>query len=274
MRRFRRGRERGFAAVIDGMIASDEPACPFKPAACRGSRPGPDWQELVAELPETLQSWPWLDTMRTLARRFREDRLGITASSLTFTTLISLVPLITVMLAVFSAFPIFNQFQGSVQQYLLQSLIPDNIAKPVLGGTDPVRKAIEPARRRRAGGAGLHRAGLDADDRPHAEQHLAGSPAAADRAARAGLLGRIDPWPGAARRQPDADFVCAVGVAGDGRSDARRNHLPAERGRIRACSRSALPACSTTCRIPRFAGGMRWPAASSSRSVSNWPSAG
>ncbi len=98
-------------------------------------RPSPiesDWQELVSELPETLHSWPWLDTLRTLAQRFREDRLGITASSLTFTTLISLVPLITVMLAVFSVFPIFGQFQGSVQLYFLQSLIPDSIAKPVL----------------------------------------------------------------------------------------------------------------------------------------------
>ncbi|WP_418320601.1 YihY family inner membrane protein [Piscinibacter sakaiensis] len=92
----------------------------------------PDWQELVSELPETLHSWPWIDTLRTLAVRFREDRLGITAGSLTFTTVISLVPMLTVMLAVFSAFPVFNQFQGSVQRYLLQSLIPDSIAKPVL----------------------------------------------------------------------------------------------------------------------------------------------
>ena len=88
--------------------------------------------------------------MRTLARRFREDRLGITASSLTFTTLISLVPLITVMLAVFSAFPIFSQFQGSVQQYLLQSLIPDNIAKPVLAALTQFA-----AQSSRLGGAGL-----------------------------------------------------------------------------------------------------------------------
>ncbi len=109
-----------------------------------------DWQELVTELPETLHTWPWLDTMRTLARRFREDRLGITASSLTFTTLISLVPLITVMLAVFSAFPIFSQFQGSVQRYLLQSLIPDNIAKPVLEALTQFA-----AQSSRLGGAGL-----------------------------------------------------------------------------------------------------------------------
>ena len=87
----------------------------------------------VARLLQTLQTWPWLDTLQTLRLRFREDRLGITASSLTFTTLISLVPLVTVMLAVFSAFPMFSSFQDALQKYFLQSLVPDSIAKPVLG---------------------------------------------------------------------------------------------------------------------------------------------
>ncbi|MEI2676651.1 MAG: YihY family inner membrane protein [Burkholderiaceae bacterium] len=81
----------------------------------------------------TLQTWPWLDTVHTLRQRFREDRLGLTASSLAFTTLISLVPLLTVMLAVFSAFPMFSSFQGSLEKYFLQALVPDAIAKPVLG---------------------------------------------------------------------------------------------------------------------------------------------
>jgi membrane protein len=90
------------------------------------------WQEHVARLLQTLQTWPWLDTLKTLRVRFREDRLGITASSLTFTTLISLVPLVTVMLAVFSAFPMFASFQTALQTYFLQSLVPDGIAKPVL----------------------------------------------------------------------------------------------------------------------------------------------
>jgi membrane protein len=89
--------------------------------------------EQVATLLQTLRTWPWFETARTLRQRFREDRLGITASSLTFTTLIALVPLLTVMLALFSAFPMFAKFQGALQQYFLQSLVPDGIAKPVLG---------------------------------------------------------------------------------------------------------------------------------------------
>ena len=82
---------------------------------------------------QTLRTWPWFETLRTLRARFRDDRLGLTASSLTFTTLISLVPLLTVMLAVFTAFPMFSAFQGGLEKYFLQTLVPPNIAKPVLG---------------------------------------------------------------------------------------------------------------------------------------------
>ena len=91
-----------------------------------------DWRGRANELVQTLQRWPWLDTARTLRERFREDRLGLTASSLTFTTLIALVPLVTVMLAVFSAFPMFSSFQVAIEKYFLQALVPDGIAKPVL----------------------------------------------------------------------------------------------------------------------------------------------
>jgi membrane protein len=86
----------------------------------------------AARLLQWVHAWPWLDTLKTLRQRFREDRLGVTASSLTFTTVISLVPLATVMLAVFSAFPMFAAFQGSVEKYFLQTLVPDSIARPVL----------------------------------------------------------------------------------------------------------------------------------------------
>jgi membrane protein len=75
----------------------------------------------------------WLDAAHTLRERFREDRLGLTASSLTFTTTIALVPLITVALAVFTAFPMFAKFQDVLQKWLVESLVPDNIARQVLG---------------------------------------------------------------------------------------------------------------------------------------------
>ena len=81
----------------------------------------------------TLLHWPWRQTLVSLIERFKEHRLGQTAGSLTFTTLISLVPLLTVTLALFTAFPIFSSFQIALEKYFLKSLIPDNIARPVLG---------------------------------------------------------------------------------------------------------------------------------------------
>jgi membrane protein len=77
--------------------------------------------------------FPWVNTARTLGERFREDRLGLTASSLTFTTTMALVPFFTVALAVFSVFPMFGKLQGALQGWLVQSLIPDAIARQVLG---------------------------------------------------------------------------------------------------------------------------------------------
>lgn len=91
-----------------------------------------DAQSLLAQLWHDLRRFPWRNTALTLRERFREDRLGVTASSLTFTTTISLVPLFTVALAIFSAFPMFAQLQTTLQRWLVQSLVPENIAKPVL----------------------------------------------------------------------------------------------------------------------------------------------
>ena len=87
----------------------------------------------LRQLLEDLQRFPWKSTALKLGERFREDRLSLTASSLTFTTTIALVPLFTVALAVFTAFPVFNKVQGALQTWLVQSLIPDTIARQVLG---------------------------------------------------------------------------------------------------------------------------------------------
>ena len=80
-----------------------------------------------------LSHFPWRGTLLTLRDRFREDHMGLTASSLTFTTTIALVPFFTVALAIFTAFPMFAKLQGLLQGWLIQSLIPDHIARQVLG---------------------------------------------------------------------------------------------------------------------------------------------
>jgi membrane protein len=87
----------------------------------------------LSQLLTDLRGFPWKSTALKLAERFREDRLSLTASSLTFTTTIALVPFFTVALAVFTAFPMFSKIQGALQAWLIQSLIPDAIARQVLG---------------------------------------------------------------------------------------------------------------------------------------------
>jgi len=75
--------------------------------------------------------FPWRTTWHAVRTRFHEDRLGAAAGSLTFTTVISLVPLLTVGLAIFSVFPVFSRLEATLQKWLLQSLVPDHIARQV-----------------------------------------------------------------------------------------------------------------------------------------------
>lgn len=102
-------------------------AAPHEPADVAAG-----WVAHIRATWRSLRSWPWADTWHTLRQRFGEDRLGVTAGSLTFTTTLGLVPLMTVMLALFTAFPIFSRFQAALEKYLLQSLVPETIARPVL----------------------------------------------------------------------------------------------------------------------------------------------
>jgi membrane protein len=79
-----------------------------------------------------LQKFPIdLDTTKRLAsfvaRRTGEDRVAQVAGSLTFTTVLSLVPLATVAFALFTAFPIFGSFQMSLQDFLAAHLMPSQI---------------------------------------------------------------------------------------------------------------------------------------------------
>ena len=95
--------------------------------------PGMNFHQRLQVFWADVKRFPWHDTLLTLRARFREDRMGLTASSLTFTTTIALVPFFTVALAVFTAFPMFSKMQGALQGWLVDSLIPDYIARQVLG---------------------------------------------------------------------------------------------------------------------------------------------
>lgn len=69
-----------------------------------------------------------LDTIR----RARQERLPQMAGSLSFTTLLSMVPLLAVSLALFTRFPLFDRFEAALERYLLQGLLPGDIARTVL----------------------------------------------------------------------------------------------------------------------------------------------
>ena len=94
-----------------------------------GSRLGARLQRLAADVAD----FPLYPTLLTLWQRLLQDRLGLTASSLTFTTVLALVPLFAVVLSVFTAFPAFAHLQGALQQWLVDSLIPAGIAANVTG---------------------------------------------------------------------------------------------------------------------------------------------
>ena len=89
--------------------------------------------EFLRDALNELRMFPWQPMVRTLWSRFREVRLGMTASSLTFTTVLALVPLFTLGLAIFTAFPIFAKVQDQLQRWLIDSLVPESISRQVLG---------------------------------------------------------------------------------------------------------------------------------------------
>ncbi len=62
--------------------------------------------------------------LRFAAKRSAEDQIPQVAGSLTFTTMLAIVPLLTVAFALFTAFPIFSSFQASLQQFLAEHLMP------------------------------------------------------------------------------------------------------------------------------------------------------
>jgi membrane protein len=76
------------------------------------------------------------DFIRQVFLRFREDRCLQLASSLTFTTLLSLVPLLTVMLTIAAAFPAFSGMTGQIDEFIASHVLPEQIGKTVLRYVD------------------------------------------------------------------------------------------------------------------------------------------
>jgi membrane protein len=68
-----------------------------------------------------------------LLRRFNQDRCLQIASSLTFTTLLALVPLATIMLTLMAAFPVFSGLGEAIHAFLLANMLPEKAGRIVSG---------------------------------------------------------------------------------------------------------------------------------------------
>jgi membrane protein len=75
-----------------------------------------------------IKSAPLTDLVRIFGMRFVEDRCIQIASSLTFTTLLALVPIITVALTMVSAFPVFESWIHHLQRFLMNNIVPESVS--------------------------------------------------------------------------------------------------------------------------------------------------
>lgn len=62
--------------------------------------------------------------MRHVWKHFREDRLFEEAASLSFTSLLALVPLLAVIFGVISVFPVFSEWSGQFQDFVFENFVP------------------------------------------------------------------------------------------------------------------------------------------------------
>jgi membrane protein len=89
--------------------------------------------------PPTSEPGGWQEVVRVahdlggfavfVFRRFQQDRCLQIAGSLTYTTLLSLVPLFTIIVTLLSAFPVFEGFMVQVKIFLLTNLVPEVAGK-------------------------------------------------------------------------------------------------------------------------------------------------
>ena len=70
---------------------------------------------------------------RLTIHRARKERLPQVAGSLTFTTLLSVVPLLAVSFALLSRFTAFHRFERAIDEYVMKGLLPADISRTILG---------------------------------------------------------------------------------------------------------------------------------------------
>ncbi|MEN9867726.1 MAG: hypothetical protein RL748_3316 [Pseudomonadota bacterium] len=81
---------------------------------------GLSWKEVV-----DLGKFAW--------RRLTEEQLDQVAGSLTYTSVLALVPILTIAFAIFTTFPMFGTLRASLEGYFIQSLMPKAISNTIMG---------------------------------------------------------------------------------------------------------------------------------------------
>lgn len=66
-------------------------------------------------------------------RRFIEENFDQLSASLAFTTLMSLVPLVAVVLGIMSLFPVFYEMVEELDHFVVRSLLPERSAEMIIG---------------------------------------------------------------------------------------------------------------------------------------------
>jgi membrane protein len=90
--------------------------------------------EMINVSVDMVRGLTWADLrhlVRFARRRLTEEKLPQVAGSLTFTTTLALVPLLTIVLAIFTTFPIFGQLRSALDHYFVQMVMPKAIANTI-----------------------------------------------------------------------------------------------------------------------------------------------
>ncbi len=72
------------------------------------------------------------DIFHYCRKKVEENNLSDVAGNISFTIILSLVPMLAIILAIFTTFPEFGTLQYTLETYFAQGMIPGNIAHTIL----------------------------------------------------------------------------------------------------------------------------------------------
>ena len=83
-----------------------------------------DMEKLIKKFP-FLQNH-WFQFLRFLTRHFLEDNCQQKAASLTYTTMLSIVPILTVLLMILSSVPALATVRAQIYEVIYSNLLPQS----------------------------------------------------------------------------------------------------------------------------------------------------